>query len=81
MSRYAIVVSFALKEGSNEAFLDMVLENGATSVREEPDCFRFDVLTGEGTGCCSMRSMPMPQRSSATSQCPISRDSTPKAEI
>lgn len=45
MSRLAVVVSFTLKPGARDAFLPLVLENAAASVRDEAGCFRFDVMT------------------------------------
>ncbi len=41
---YAVTVEFKLKRESMGYFLELVRENAATSVREEPDCRRFDVL-------------------------------------
>lgn len=45
MPAIAIVVAFTLRPGKREAFLELVLENAATSVRDEPGCSRFDVMT------------------------------------
>lgn len=45
MSRHAVVVSFTLKPGAWDTFLALVKDNAAISVREEPGCFRFDVMT------------------------------------
>ncbi len=45
MSKFALVVSFTLKPGAREAFLRLIRENAAASVRDEPGCYRFDVLT------------------------------------
>lgn len=45
MNRHAVVVSFTLKPGMRDAFLALVKDNAATSIREEPGCFRFDVMT------------------------------------
>ncbi len=45
MNRFALVVSFTLKSGAREAFLGLIRENAAASVRDEPGCYRFDVLT------------------------------------
>ncbi len=49
---YAITVRFALREGARERFLALVNDNAAASVREEPGCLQFDVLTplGESDG-------------------------------
>jgi quinol monooxygenase YgiN len=45
MSPLAIFVAFTLKPGAREAFLLLVKENAATSVRNAPGCLRFDVMT------------------------------------
>jgi quinol monooxygenase YgiN len=45
---FAIIVSFRLAPGAEEQFLQVVKENAATSVRDEPGCLRFDVI-GPGT--------------------------------
>lgn len=45
MSGHAVVVSFTMKPGARGTFLALVNDNAATSVREEPGCFRFDVMT------------------------------------
>ncbi len=47
MSRFALVVSFTLKPGNRGAFLRLVRENASASVRDEPGCYRFDVLTSD----------------------------------
>ncbi len=47
MERFAIIVTFRLKPGARDAFLKLVRENAAASVREEPGCSRFDVMTSE----------------------------------
>ena len=44
-TRYAITVRFALHEAARERFLALIEQNAATSVREEPGCLQFDVLT------------------------------------
>ena len=41
---YAITVEFRLKPGCMDAFLTLVRDNAAASVREEAKCSRFDVL-------------------------------------
>ena len=41
---YAITVEFRLKPGCMDAFLTLVRDNAAASVREEAECSRFDVL-------------------------------------
>jgi (4S)-4-hydroxy-5-phosphonooxypentane-2,3-dione isomerase len=47
MSRFALVVSFTPKPGTRDAFLRLVRENARASVRDEPGCYRFDVLTSD----------------------------------
>ena len=42
---FAITVAFELLEGSFPEFHRLVAENAALSVKLEPDCLRFDVLT------------------------------------
>ena len=42
---YAITVLFEVKSETYSHFLNLIRENAATSVRDEPDCIRFDVLT------------------------------------
>lgn len=42
---FAITVVFELAPGAEEAFLALVRANAAASVREEPGCLRFDVLS------------------------------------
>ena len=42
---YAVVVKFRLERGSAAAFLPLVRENAATSLRSEPGCHVFDVAT------------------------------------
>ncbi len=46
--RFVVLVEFRLKPGAREAFLEAVLANAAASVRDEPGCSRFDVLTDHG---------------------------------
>ncbi len=43
--RFAITVDFELVQGAREEFLRLVEENAAASMRDEPGCSRFDVLT------------------------------------
>ncbi len=43
--RYAIIVEFDLHPGAYEAFLGHLAKNAEASVRMEPGCHRFDVLT------------------------------------
>lgn len=42
---FAITVAFELVEGAFPEFHRLVAENAALSVKLEPDCLRFDVLT------------------------------------
>lgn len=44
MSRFAIIVEFALEDGSFDRFHSCVLENAEKSVALEAGCHRFDVL-------------------------------------
>lgn len=44
MSRFAIIVEFALEDGSFDRFHSSVLENAEKSVSLEAGCHRFDVL-------------------------------------
>lgn len=44
-ARYAITVRLALRKGEEERFLALIKENAAASVRDEPGCLVFDVLT------------------------------------
>lgn len=45
MTPFTIIVDFRLKPGAAARFKELVLENAAASVRDEPGCQRFDVLT------------------------------------
>ncbi len=47
MAHFAIIVTIKLKPGTAGEFRQRILENAKTSVREEPDCHRFDVLVAE----------------------------------
>lgn len=40
---FAVVVTFKLVPGQAEAFRTAMLENAASSLRDEPGCHRFDV--------------------------------------
>ena len=40
---YAVCVTFLIKAGQMEAFLPLMLENAAASLRNEPGCHQFDV--------------------------------------
>jgi len=45
--RLVILVEFELHPGSEPEFRRLVLENAAASLRDEPGCRQFDVLTPE----------------------------------
>ena len=45
---YAVVVTFTLKPGTLHTFLPRMIENAQSSLRDEPDCHRFDVFTDPG---------------------------------
>lgn len=42
---FAVCVSFHIHEDSISAFLPLIAENAAQSLRDEPGCLQFDVLT------------------------------------
>ena len=44
---YVILASMKIKEGHKEAFVEALLEDAQASVRDEADCFRFDVIRFE----------------------------------
>ena len=46
--RLVILAEFALHPGCEPEFRRLVLENAAASVRDEPGCSLFEVLTPEG---------------------------------
>jgi quinol monooxygenase YgiN len=46
--RLVILVEFELHPGKEPEFRRLVLENAAASLRDEPGCRLFDVLTPEG---------------------------------
>lgn len=48
MSRFSILVRFGIAEENMAAFLPLMLENAAASLRDEPGCERFDVLRPKG---------------------------------
>lgn len=43
--RFVITVDFELRPGTRDRFLTLVRANAEASVRDEPGCRRFDVLT------------------------------------
>ena len=46
--RLVILVEFGLHPGKEPEFRRLVLENAVASLRDEPGCSLFDVLTPEG---------------------------------
>lgn len=49
---YAVCVMLRLKPGTRDAFMPMMTTNAQTSLRDEPDCHRFDVATdSKDTDC------------------------------
>jgi autoinducer 2-degrading protein len=47
MKPYVIIVEFKIKPDAMQHFMPLMLENAESSLRDEPGCRRFDVLTGE----------------------------------
>lgn len=47
MKPYVIIVEFRIKSGEMPRFMPLMLENAERSLKDEPGCRRFDVLTGE----------------------------------
>ena len=47
MDGFVILADFTLKPGMTAGFLEEVGRNAASSVRDEPGCRRFDVITPE----------------------------------
>ncbi len=45
MDGFVVLVRFELKSGTRAAFMSLVRVNARASVRDEPGCRRFDVLT------------------------------------
>ena len=45
---YVIIASMKIKDGHKEAFIEALLEDAKASVRDEVDCFRFDVIQDAG---------------------------------
>ena len=41
---YVIIAAMKIKEGHKEELVEALLEDAQASVRDEPDCFRFDVI-------------------------------------
>ena len=46
--RLVVLVEFRLTPGARDAFLEAVTINARSSVRDEPGCLRFDILTDHG---------------------------------
>ncbi|WP_170474505.1 putative quinol monooxygenase [Ruegeria arenilitoris] len=44
---FAVTVTFTLKPGVREVFLPLMIENAASSLRNEPGCRQFDVCVGD----------------------------------
>ncbi|WP_372574311.1 putative quinol monooxygenase [Ruegeria jejuensis] len=44
---FAVTVTFTLKPGLRDAFLPLMVENAASSLRDEPGCQQFDVCLGQ----------------------------------
>ena len=49
---YVVAVLFEIEEAHAGAFREAILENAATSLREEAGCRRFDVAFGEDGRRC-----------------------------
>ena len=45
MDGFVVLVRFELNPGSRDAFMTLIEENATASVRDEPGCRRFDVLS------------------------------------
>ncbi len=48
MSELVIVVDFLLKPGAIDRFRQLIMDNARATMRTEPGCRRFDVVTVEG---------------------------------
>ena len=44
---YAVCVTFQINPESLDAFMPLMLQNAKTSLRDEPGCHQFDVLTDQ----------------------------------
>ena len=42
---FCVAIELSVKQDQLEAFMPLMLENAAASLRDEPDCHRFDVCT------------------------------------
>lgn len=45
---YVVTVTFRIVPGQMGAFMPLMRDNAQTSVRDEPECLRFDVCTDTG---------------------------------
>ena len=41
---YIIIAAIQIKEGFKEQYIDGLIENASSAVKDEPGCLRFDVL-------------------------------------
>ena len=48
MGGYVVMVDFRLKAGTFDRFRKLIVENARASVRDEPGCRQFDVVTPDG---------------------------------
>ena len=48
MGGYVVMVEFRLQAGTSERFRRLIVENARASVRDEPGCRQFDVVTPQG---------------------------------
>ena len=48
----SILVTIKIKPGHRDAFVEAVLDDAIGSVRDEPGCFRFDVLQDDSDPNC-----------------------------
>jgi (4S)-4-hydroxy-5-phosphonooxypentane-2,3-dione isomerase len=48
MTRFAVIVEFSVGAQNHDRFRELILENAAASLRDEPGCRQFDVLVPEG---------------------------------
>jgi len=48
----SIFVTIHIKQGHRDAFVEAVLDDAIGSVRDEPGCYRFDVLQDDSDSNC-----------------------------
>ena len=48
----SLLVTIHIKPGQRDAFVDALLSDALGSVRDEPDCFRFDVVQDDADPNC-----------------------------